>query len=746
MNTNNLYNKLQEDEQLITESSSDQWDERFEEVTCSLHYSHKFDDANDVSTTYLGSYLGKDKPRTFPVDNHIPFDGRGMSNAYLSNGIPMKMFFDSGASRNYLSKRFYDTNPMLHDLPKYVTTCTGIRIGNGSIVPALFVIPILFMACGHTFEIFTIVAEIDDNMDLVFGFKNMVETEGLLNTRTGEFDFIGRSIPIFPQNDLNVRPGEKAYVKIKAPFCDKLSGMICAKFFSRNVVNTLRIKIQDNQGIVQFVNHQDEIVHLRKEKAVGILDLRSVGYFKVGYQKLVNMAESSKVFKMYHYQQVKCGTETGVDQYMRVTGKYKTKGSMSQINEEENVERYKKYDPYPWLTKDDPRRSQSDEEILYEKIDLSDSALSRKEKSRLMKMLIKHRDAFSLRDEIGECPNLKADIKIIDESPFFVRPFPISVKDKPFMDEQIERLVSLGILSKNSTSHTSPVMLITRKMTKDKRPVVDFRLLNTRILRRNTSIPLMSDVLSILGNSECEVVSCVDIKDAYHSLRLTEKSKEYCGILPYFSSPIYRYEVLPMGIACAPQIWMDYITLILSELQDKKKYIAIMDDLLIHSTKMAHWKLLEQLLKSMCKNGLRLSPKKCQLFKTKLTYMGNEFSIDNRTMTITPLRSRTEVINKIPTPRTPKQCKSFCGVVNYLSLFCPDLQKLLKPIVDLTRKDRPFMWGEAQEKAFNEVELRLKNPPVLHLPRAEGRFILYSDTSIEGTGSSLWQVQEGNLN
>ena len=587
MNTSNLYNKLQEDEQLITESSSDQWDERFEEVTCSLHYSHKFDDTNDVSTTYLGSCLGKEEPRTFPVDNHIPFDGRGISKAYLSNGTPIKMFFDSGASRSYLSKRFYDTNPMLHDMPKYVTTCTGIRIGNGSIVPALFMIPILFMACGHTFEIFTIVAEIDDDMDLVFGFKNMVETEGLLNTRTGEFDFIGRSIPIFPQNDLDVRPGEKAYVKIKAPFCDKLSGMICAKFFSRDVVNTLRIKIQDNQGIVQFVNHQDEIVHLRKGKAVGILDLRSVGYFKVGYQKMVNMAESSKVFKMYHYQQIKCGTETEAHQYMRITGKYKTKGSMSQINEEERVERHKKYDPYPWLTKDDPRRSQSDEEILYEKIDLSDSALSRKEKSRLMKMLIKYRDAFSLRDEIGECPNLKADIKVIDESPFFVRSFPISEKDKPFMDEQMERLVSLGILSKNSTSHTSPVMLITRKMTKDKRPVVDFRLLNTRILRRNTSIPLMSDVLSILGNSECEVVSCVDIKDAYHSLRLTEKSKEYCGILPYFGSPIYRYEVLPMGIACAPQIWMDYITLILSELEDKKKYIAIMDDLLIHSTKMA---------------------------------------------------------------------------------------------------------------------------------------------------------------
>ena len=53
MNCSNLYNKLSEDEQLITEDSSDQWDDRFEEVTCTLHYSHKFDDTNDVSTTYL---------------------------------------------------------------------------------------------------------------------------------------------------------------------------------------------------------------------------------------------------------------------------------------------------------------------------------------------------------------------------------------------------------------------------------------------------------------------------------------------------------------------------------------------------------------------------------------------------------------------------------------------------------------------------------------------------------------------
>ena len=83
-------------------------------------------------------------------------------------------------------------------------------------------------------------------------------------------------------------------------------------------------------------------------------------------------------------------------------------------------------------------------------------------------MILKYRDAFSLRDEIGACPNLTANIKVIDESPFFVRPFPLSEVDKPFTDKQMERLASLGILSKNSTSHTSPAMFITRKLTNDK--------------------------------------------------------------------------------------------------------------------------------------------------------------------------------------------------------------------------------------------------------------------------------------
>ena len=89
-------------------------------------------------------------------------------------------------------------------------------------------------------------------------------------------------------------------------------------------------------------------------------------------------------------------------------------------------------DPYPWLESSDPRRHMSDLQILYDRIDLSDSLLTSREKSKLMALIVKYKKAFSLRDEIGHCPNLKADLKVIDDSAFFVRPFPIGETDKPF--------------------------------------------------------------------------------------------------------------------------------------------------------------------------------------------------------------------------------------------------------------------------------------------------------------------------
>ena len=121
--------------------------------------------------------------------------------------------------------------------------------------------------------------------------------------------------------------------------------------------------------------------------------------------------------------------------------------------------------------------------------------------------------------------------------------------------------------------------------------------------------------------------------------------------------------------------------------------------------------------------------------------MGNEIFIEKGKVCVKPLGNRLEMIQKLLAPKTPKGCRSFAGVVNFLSMFCPEQKKLLKPIYDLTKKVRLFHWGKEQEDSFAEIKCRLMKPPVLHIPNKTGRFHLYSDTSKFVTGSALYQIQ-----
>ena len=169
-----------------------------------------------------------------------------------------------------------------------------------------------------------------------------------------------------------------------------------------------------------------------------------------------------------------------------------------------------------------------------------------------------------------------------------------------------------------------------------------------------------------------------------------------------------------------------------------------MDDLLSFTpSKESHMNKLDDLLKALLKNGLKISPKKCQLFRTSLQYMGNEIFIQNRKVCVQPLRNRLEAIQRLQPPTMAKGCRSITGMVNFLSMFCPELQKLLKPIYDVTRKGRPFIWGKEQQDSFEEIKHRLIKPPVLHMPNKTGRFHLYSDASKFATGSALYQIQNG---
>ena len=106
-----------------------------------------------------------------------------------------------------------------------------------------------------------------------------------------------------------------------------------------------------------------------------------------------------------------------------------------------------------------------------------------------------------------------------------------------------------------------------------------------------------------------------------------------------------------------------------------------------------------------------------------------EFWVEDDKVCYTPLKDKWEAIQNLDSPKTLKQTRAFCGMVNFLSSFSPDLRRLLIPIYDLQKKSKKFKWTEEAEKAFNDIKKLLINPPVLKAPTPDGLFHLESNTS-----------------
>ena len=176
----------------------------------------------------------------------------------------------------------------------------------------------------------------------------------------------------------------------------------------------------------------------------------------------------------------------------------------------------------------------------------------------------------------------------------------------------------------------------------------------------------------MLGSSKYEVLSVLDLKDVFLSLKTFRKVKEILWNTPYFWQHVLSISENAHGINFSPSIWQSYINVILDCLQSKKYCKAIMDDLLLFTpSKRSHMDKLEDLLKALLKNGLKISPKKCQLFRANLQYMGKEIFIQDKRVCVKPLRNRLEAIQIMQPPLRQKDADILQGWVNFLSMFCP---------------------------------------------------------------------------
>ena len=173
--------------------------------------------------------------------------------------------------------------------------------------------------------------------------------------------------------------------------------------------------------------------------SIGILDLRSLGYYKIKQGVL-----QQNLNKYYQFEEI--------DKVCVEFNKM-----VEAIRQEERNDSEERY---PWLDDADERKYMTDEEILDKYINLKDSCLDEQERKQVMNMLYEYKDVFSLRDEIGMCPNIEVNIEVTDNLPFFIRPYHVKEEDRAVLDKEMRRLCYLGILKEGFSAYLSPVMLI----------------------------------------------------------------------------------------------------------------------------------------------------------------------------------------------------------------------------------------------------------------------------------------------
>ena len=241
--------------------------DKYEGIQSEISQVTRFDENMDLSTTYLGR-RGQTRKSVIKAEESFPISGQGYTVGILADKTDCNILIDTGTSQSYMSKSFYMQSKILHALPKFVPTTQRIQVGNGQYVAVLFVILVIIEIYGHLFEVFTLVSEIHDNVDLVLGRKNAYELEGIVDMQDSSFKFLNRSIPFSSKEQTIVKHKEKKFVKIEAPFIDEISGHAIVKMIDNEGQCTmlLKLKFVRNCASLEIVNNTHKTVILIQTK------------------------------------------------------------------------------------------------------------------------------------------------------------------------------------------------------------------------------------------------------------------------------------------------------------------------------------------------------------------------------------------------------------------------------------------------------------------------------------------------
>ena len=312
-------------------------------------------------------------------------------------------------------------------------------------------------------------------------------------------------------------------------------------------------------------------------------------------------------------------------------------------------------------------------------------------------------------------------------------PYRLAPSEMQELSNQLQELLDRGFIRPSSSPWGAPVLFV-KKKDGSFRMCIDYRELNKLTVKNRYPLPRIDDLFDQLQGSS--VYSKIDLRSGYHQLRVREEDIPKTAFRTRYGH--YEFQVMPFGLTNAPAVFMDLMNRVCKPYLDKF-VIVFIDDILIYSrSEEEHAGHLRTILGLLKKEQLYAKFSKCDFWIHTVQFLGH--MIDRNGIHVDP--SKIEAVKNWPTPTTPTEVRQFLGLAGYYRRFIEGFSKIAKSLTELTQKNKKYVWGENQEKAFQLLKQKLCEAPILALPEGNDDFVVYCDASHQGLGAVLMQKEK----
>ena len=385
--------------------------------------------------------------------------------------------------------------------------------------------------------------------------------------------------------------------------------------------------------------------------------------------------------------------------------------------------------------------------------------LTETQKQSALNLLCEEQNSFSKDDDdIGTVPNLKLNINLTDNIPvqknYVAVPRPLYPEVKAY----IEDLLNKNFICKSDSPYSSPVVCV-RKKDQSLRLCVDFRALNQKTIPDRHPIARIQETLDNLGGNAW--FSVLDQGKAYHQGFVSEKSQHLTAFITPWG--LYEWKRIPFGLRNAPGAFQRFMENCLGDLRDEI-CIPYLDDVIVFSkTFDGHLANLRKVLQRLREHGVKLKPRKCNMFRREVNFLGRIISPEGYKLdpeSIKPLLHLQQ-----STPQTVGDVRRLLGLLGYYRRYIQNFSSIAKPLYDLLSKSEKtkstcnqtsksnnqlhskssVIWNENHQRILDTLIEQLISPPIMAYPNFSDPFILHTDASEVGLGAVLYQRQNGSL-